>query len=187
MLAFYGCSCHRSQIGQRTVVMAGRREATRPAIENVAGLDTIRFLAALCVVLGHGASFPLAAYIPEKVGMWRVLVGLNSSLFNGVAAVLVFFAVSGFCIHYRFAAGAVFQAAPFLCRRLLRIGIPFAGASAVVHLVGPGATAALDAVIWTFYPTLRIGFQQFGILACTLVSLGISVALILLNWDLAYY
>ena len=73
--------------------MAGRREATRQAVENVAGLDTIRFLAALCVVLGHGASFPLAAYIPEKVGMWRVLMGLNSSLFNGVAAVLVFFVV----------------------------------------------------------------------------------------------
>lgn len=66
--------------------MAERDETKKPRIEHVAGLDTIRVLAALCVAFGHGASFPFPAYVPEKIGIWRVLVGIYAGAFNGVAA-----------------------------------------------------------------------------------------------------
>lgn len=176
--------------------MASPDETRKPRAETIAGLDTIRFVAATCVVFSHGALFPVASYVPERTGMWRVIVGLNASMYNGVAAVLVFFVVSGFCIHYRFAAGAPFRTTPFLARRLLRIAIPMIGAFAIARIFGAAAIGALDEVIWTLYceliyyalyPLLRIGFRQFGLVTIAVASSAISIALVLLQWKFGFY
>jgi peptidoglycan/LPS O-acetylase OafA/YrhL len=164
--------------------------------KEVAGLDTIRFLAAMCVAFGHGALFPVAAYVPEKTGLWAILVGLNNSAFNGVAAVMIFFVISGFCIHYKYACGQRFLTVPFLSRRLLRIAIPVLAAIALANLLGAQAQGALDAVLWSLYyemiyyliyPALRILFSALGIWACIACSTLISIVLIAFNWGLAYY
>jgi peptidoglycan/LPS O-acetylase OafA/YrhL len=176
--------------------MAECEEVGASRLENVVGLDSVRFLAALCVALGHGANFPLGDYVPAKVGIWRLLADLNENMFNGTAAVLVFFVVSGFCIHYRFAAGASFRTGPFLCRRILRIAIPMVVAMTLARLAGEKAVGAVNTVIWTLfceliyyalYPALRIGFRRFGALACTLIAFGASLALILAKLDFALY
>jgi peptidoglycan/LPS O-acetylase OafA/YrhL len=162
----------------------------------VGGLDTIRFLAAICVVFSHGAFFPVAAYIPEKAGIWAAITGLNNSAFNGVAAVLIFFVISGFCIHYRYACGRPFLLMPFLTRRLIRIVIPAAVSIALANCLGAEARGALDAVLWSLYyemiyylmyPALRMAFLSFAIVPCIAVSIMISAVLIALNWDIAYY
>jgi peptidoglycan/LPS O-acetylase OafA/YrhL len=176
--------------------MAGRGESVKPRSEHIGGLDTIRVLAALCVAFGHGAGFPLFAYLPERTGPWRILAGIYGGAFNGVAAVLVFFVVSGFCIHYRFAAGAPFRTMPFLCRRAVRIAIPMIAAIAISRLYGKLAIEALDAVIWTLYceliyyalyPALRLGFQKIGVTGCLLLSILISAGMIVGGWQFAYY
>lgn len=164
--------------------------------KNVAGLDSIRFLAAMFVAFSHGANFPIADYVPAKVGIWAALVGLNNVAFNGVAAVMIFFVISGFCIHYRYAGGQPFLIVPFLWRRMLRIAIPAATAVILAYFLGAAAQNALNAVIWTLYyemiyyvlyPVLRILFGALTVSGCVACSIIISIALIAWHWKVAYY
>ncbi|MEI9803750.1 MAG: hypothetical protein WDN48_03840 [Pseudolabrys sp.] len=60
-------------------LMANPQEASEPGKHTVPGLDTIRFLAAMFVVFGHGALFPIYAYIPKE-GIWRLLGGIHGQL-----------------------------------------------------------------------------------------------------------
>lgn len=94
------------------------------------GLDSIRFVAALVVMLSHGYGFDFQTLFDGRVApeqlLPRVLWLLAGNLYNGQAAVIVFFIVSGFCIHYPYASGKAFVDREFLLRRYLRIGIPIA-------------------------------------------------------------
>jgi peptidoglycan/LPS O-acetylase OafA/YrhL len=85
-------------------------------MERIKGLDQLRFLMAFIVILGHGA-------LPRfENSALRWLIG-NS--FVGVAAVIVFFILSGFVIHYPYAAGKKkIKIMEFYFRRLSRIIIP---------------------------------------------------------------
>lgn len=169
--------------------------APRTSATHVVGLDAIRFLAAMCVAFGHGARFPIDQYVP-RAGVWRVIVGLNNSAFNGVAAVIIFFVISGFCIHYIYACGKPFSVLPFLARRLLRIATPLVCAVVLANLIGADARGALDAVLWTLYyemiyyvayPLLRPLFVSIGVRACIGGSMVISCVLIASHWGFAYY
>ena len=162
----------------------------------IRGLDAIRFVAALIVALNHGAAPPFAEWF-GRTALWsRALAGLPGVLFNGVAAVLVFFVISGFCIHYPYARGAPFRWAPFYARRGLRILIPFAAAMLVSRLLGPGAQSALGAVIWSIYceliyyllyPLLRMAFATIGLRPVLLVVSAVSAAIVLLQWNVLFY
>ena len=162
----------------------------------IRGLDAIRFVAALIVALSHGAAPPFAEWF-GKTALWsRALVGLSGIMFNGVAAVLVFFVISGFCIHYSYARGALFRWAPFYARRGLRILIPFAAALLLSRLLGRAAQSALGAVIWSIYceliyyllyPILRIGFASVGLRLVLVAVSVISAGIVLLQWNVLFY
>ena len=137
--------------------------------EEVRGLDTLRFVAAAAVALGHGAAFPLGEWLGKGAAWQRLLIGAYDISFDGVAAVIVFFVVSGFCIHYGPATGAPFRTLPFWVRRGVRIAIPLLGAVGVADLLGPAAQGALEVVLWSvyceliyyaLYPALRSGVRQ---------------------------
>jgi peptidoglycan/LPS O-acetylase OafA/YrhL len=104
-------------------------------ITHVRGLDTLRAVLALWVVVNHHAAgaldFPTAANHFVRFGIW-----LFEIFFNGQAAVILFFIVSGFCIHWPYAAGNPLSSDKFLARRLLRIGLPLAAALVLGWLVG---------------------------------------------------
>lgn len=162
----------------------------------IAGLDTLRFIAAACVALGHGAAFPLSAYVSKESELSRILIGIYNCTFNGIAAVLIFFIISGFCIHYSFASGVPFRTIPFLTRRLIRIVIPVLAALVLAAILGHGAEEGLKWVLWSLYcemiyyalyPILRLIFEPFGLLFCAGVSFLVSAAVIAFNWDTAYY
>ncbi len=91
-------------------------------LQHVLGLDTVRCFAALSVVLAHILG-------PEMPGM-LVKLGLNKSLaefakyiFTGHPAVIVFFVVSGFCIHYPYTRRKL-PVVAFTVARWTRIMIP---------------------------------------------------------------
>jgi peptidoglycan/LPS O-acetylase OafA/YrhL len=135
-------------------------------------------------------------YVPAKAGAWAVIVGLNNSAFNGVAAVIVFFVISGFCIHFAYACGQPFAVLPFLARRLLRIAIPVVCAIGLASLMGAEARGALGAVLWTLYyemiyyvvyPLLRIIFRSLGVVGCLAISTVVSLGLIASHWGTPYY
>lgn len=162
----------------------------------IGGLNTLRFAAASCVVLSHGGAFPFAAYFPEHTGISRILLGIYACAFNGPAAVLVFFLISGFCIHFAFACGMPFRTLPFLTRRMIRIAIPVMAALAGAAMLGPWAKGGLQLVLWSLYcemsyyvayPIMRLVFLRTGLLVFTLALFGVSLVLIGLNWHVMYF
>ncbi len=162
----------------------------------IAGLNTLRFAAATCVVLSHGGAFPFSAYFPSHDGLSRILLGIYSCAFNGPAAVLVFFVISGFCIHYSFACGMPFRTIPFLTRRLIRISIPVVAALLLAELMGPYARGGLYLVLWSLYcemayyvayPLMRLVFTRTGLLLFTVASFLISAILIAICWHTPYF
>jgi peptidoglycan/LPS O-acetylase OafA/YrhL len=78
-------------------------------MNRVGGLDKARALAALSVMLGH----LIAPYLP----------GALRYVFTGAPAVIAFFVVSGFCIHYPYRDKPL-PVFAFVTARFLRIGIP---------------------------------------------------------------
>jgi len=90
----------------------------------VHGLDALRFISAVWVVFSH-LPFPDPVAAVEK-GTWfgTIMRGLVHNLFNGQAAVIVFFVISGFCIHRPFVHGAKLSLRAFWTQRFLRIGLP---------------------------------------------------------------
>jgi peptidoglycan/LPS O-acetylase OafA/YrhL len=162
----------------------------------VRGLDTLRFVAALTVALSHGAGPPMALWLGKTAVWTRLFIGAYDISFDGVAAVMVFFVVSGFCIHYPPASGAPFRTLPFLARRGIRILVPLLGALALATALGAAAVGALAAVVWSIYceliyyalyPLLRLAFRRFGVRRVLLVSCLISAAMIAVGWRAAFY
>lgn len=110
----------------------------RGAQSRIRGLDSIRFIAAMIVVFGHGAFLDLSAWIASDQMPGRLFVGLYNNLFAGQAAVIVFFLVSGFCIHYPFRNATQIPLSAYYAQRYVRIGLPML--AAVVLAAWAGAT-----------------------------------------------
>jgi len=70
-------------------------------MNRIKGLDSIRFLLAFTVLVGHmGLQFPDFSKLNNVyIINFLKLFGL---IFNGPAAVIIFFILSGFVIHYPF-------------------------------------------------------------------------------------
>jgi len=131
---------------------------------HVAGIDSLRFLAALWVVFSHFGFAPVFQHLDRSTPAGFILNAGMGVLFSGPAAVVVFFVVSGFCIHYPFVAGRPFVLVPYLIRRYVRITIPMAMAMLLTELSGVGMQFLFGAVLWslvaelmyyTIYPALR--------------------------------
>lgn len=106
--------------------------------ERIVGIDSIRAFAALSVMLAHtlGPILPdLVRILPFNLGS---LTELSKYIFTGHPAVIVFFVVSGFCIHYPYVNGTL-PILPFWAARWTRIMIPAVIAiicAKLVHLTG---------------------------------------------------
>lgn len=167
----------------------------------VAGLDTIRFVAAVSVVLHHVS--PLPAHWAE--GGWGMLLHL---VFNGPAAVMVFFVLSGFVIHYPYTQRSMGSPIPFWIQRWIRIGLPAAVITVVtlkipligvfppwegfrLEPLGNGAgfvdrsglmwSLVAEAVYYGLYPGLRILGVRVG--WSRLAALSVVPAVLLLLWQ----
>jgi len=162
----------------------------------IKGLDTLRFVAAAIVALSHGAAFPLGDWLGKGTLPARLLVGAYDVSFDGVAAVIVFFVISGFCIHHGPASGAPFKVLPFWTRRGVRIAGPLIGALVLARALGAAATGALEVVLWSvyceliyyaLYPLLRVAFRRFGLRTVLIVSLALSASMIAVDWRAPFY
>jgi peptidoglycan/LPS O-acetylase OafA/YrhL len=95
---------------------------TKASSHRVRGLDSIRFLCALWVAFSHGAYPPLTlGHDPNSLVAWFIN-GCYTTLFCGPAAVIIFFVISGFCIHYPYREKwSKAYVIPFLLSRAIRI------------------------------------------------------------------
>jgi peptidoglycan/LPS O-acetylase OafA/YrhL len=91
-----------------------------------AGLDSIRFLCALWVVFQHLRVPSLGLFIDASApaAAWAVTI-VDRSFSLGQSPVIIFFVISGFCIHYPHSKdNAIPSNSAYLMRRYIRIGVP---------------------------------------------------------------
>ena len=162
----------------------------------VQGLDTLRFAAAAWVAFSHGAKLPVADMVDASTLAGKVLIAANNATFNGAAAVMVFFVLSGFVIHLPYAQGRVLETPQFLVRRLVRIMIPAALFAALAAALGETYEEAADSVLWSLYaelvfycmyPWLRMAFTAIGSTSVTIVSFLAAIPLVAWNWHVIYF
>lgn len=133
--------------------------------ERVKGLDSIRLLCAIWVACSHGGYPPITVLLDTTNFIGWMVNGVYTSLFCGPAAVIVFFVISGFCIHfpYRKSWSKTFII-PFIVARLARILIPIIFASFFIRMIGFNTSIFYLLVGWSiiceiayylFYPFLR--------------------------------
>lgn len=133
----------------------------------VRGLDSVRFLAAVVVAFSHGYGFNFHVFA-DKNDVGKSLLNsvywlLAGNLYPGQAAVIVFFIISGFCIHYPYYKGKPFCVLEFLARRYIRIGIPILACLALANyffeiraLAYVGLWSLIcELIYYSAYPLLR--------------------------------
>ena len=167
---------------------------TEPKVAHVNGLDAIRAVLALWVVVNHyaygGLSFPRSDHPLIRTGLWLFEIS-----FSGQAAVIIFFIISGFCIHWPYNAGKQLSAGEFLVNRGIRIGLPLCAALIVGLAAGLRPRSVLTDVllcgvpVWSLwceiiyyilYPLLNRLISKWGVKSLFGMSLvpaiGIFVA-----------
>lgn len=157
----------------------GMNNASGPARVRLDGLDALRGLCALAVVLGH-VNLPELGY--GAVG--KILAFLFQVVSNGPAAVVVFFVVSGLCIHLPQAGGRRLSVPVFYARRSIRIGIPMVAGFLLAFATG--AVSEYSGVLWSLiaelvyyaiYPLLLASAKRVGwhvvLAASCLAALGL--------------
>ena len=135
------------------------------------GFDAIRFVCAFWVVMYHDTGIGVPHHHIVGPFLWRAVQALWSLSFNGAAAVMVFFVISGFAIHYPFRHGETPAWGEYYLRRYIRIGIPAGVAVTLLWFAGPLPSSLENAVIWslyaeaiyyTVYPLLMLGRRRLG-------------------------
>jgi peptidoglycan/LPS O-acetylase OafA/YrhL len=143
------------------------------------------------VAFGHGAWLPIPALSQHWGSAGRALSALSNTSFNGVAAVIVFFLISGFCIHLPYVGASKIDLRDFYIRRYVRIGGPLLIILAIAQFWPDPAARAVHLVLWSVYcelayytlypfllPLLRAPRIQYAIAVTTILA----VVLIALRW-----
>lgn len=112
-------------------------------MKKILGLNSIRFFCAFIVLIGHfGIPLP-DSFLDSPVGK------LFLTTINGPAAVIIFFLISGFVIHYPFKDLDSIDMVPYYTRRLLRIGIPALSAVLLYHFLHMEMLPPRYGILWS--------------------------------------
>jgi peptidoglycan/LPS O-acetylase OafA/YrhL len=154
---------------------------------HVGGLDSVRLVCALVVVFGHIGGPPLLDGVNRASRLGWALHAAYGNLFAGPAAVIVFFVISGFCIHYPYRDAEI----PYLsyyARRYFRILMPMAAAVALGTALGVKLTLLADSILWSLlaeeiyyliYPLLRQLRKRVSFRVMIAVAFGLAYLVVL--------
>lgn len=157
-------------------------------MKHVVPISSVRFFLAAWVFLSH-FPYPILSQHQSNPALWILRSVLKNS-FNGPAAVVTFFVISGFCIHFPNRQGKEIPSwAAYYARRYVRILIPMAVAIALAMPLRLQLGFYLNFVLWSLiceeiyyliYPALlnlqrRLGWKTLSVLAwiaslCVLAS-----------------
>ena len=149
----------------------------------VVGLDSLRFVLALIVVLGHGAAPSFTEEFLTRFPFLIIFAAIYNNVFVGQAAVMAFFVISGFCIHYPYAAGKKLKVQDFYIKRLWRIGIPAIVALGIYELIfnlflGVLWSIVCEIIYYLLYPIIlkyKTKYLKQILIYSIIVSYGISL------------
>lgn len=176
--------------------MTASIQAKPAAVEKVriGGLDSIRFICALTVAINHfGALLPKEWFGADPGILGKIGWLLSAYTTNGPVGVIVFFVISGFCIHYPQATTQRVALPQYYCRRLIRICIPALVAIGVWHAVGLAIewpdcdifwSVVCEIIYYLGYPLLLLLRRRFGWGPMIALSYLAAYALLFGNLDL---
>jgi peptidoglycan/LPS O-acetylase OafA/YrhL len=168
-----------------SAAVVGSTESAR-----VAGLDTVRFVCAMWVLFGHLGFIPLISGIDRSHTLGNLIAGSYGNLVSGPAAVVVFFVISGFCIHYPFRNGAPIPLRSYYARRYARVLLPMAAAILLGYPLGIELGLLTDSILWSLvceeiyyliYPALLRVRQHLGMRPLLGVSFVVAVLMVLVK------
>jgi len=155
-----------------------------PFFQNI---DLIRFFSAFVVFISHISAFFYIGRVQQYqvIKHSSVLTSLTD-ITPGVPAVVLFFIVSGVCIHAPYSRGKNINILEFYVRRYVRIGIPFLLAYfACICITGSFSLEPIDvlwslmceAVFYALYPFLIYSIRFLGFNLVFALSIMASIAL----------
>lgn len=161
------------------------------------GLDSIRFFMALFVVLVHNnLVFPLFYGVGDNDKIGSFLNSVYLIFFNAPAAVIVFFLISGICIHYQYRNGKELHLLSYYPRRYIRILVPLFFSALLFYAVGLPIEFSTDAVFWSIvceeiyyliYPFVLSFSRKFGWVPILVLSYMFSYFVAFSNLDAKAY
>lgn len=163
-----------------SLILGGKPAQSKPDAR-LAGVDSIRFWLAIWVYFSH---FAPAFHVRAHAGLViAALSGIANNLFNGAAAVIGFFIISGLCIHYPYRDHAAISVPQFYIRRYVRILMPFLAAIALARCSGLDLIGFYNSILWslvaeliyyTLYPAFRIAMRVFTLRVLVAASFAVS-------------
>lgn len=161
-------------------------------MKRILGLDSFRAIGAIIVMMGHGAVPPITSGYDESSFWAWAFNGVYGGSFSGPAAVIMFFVISGICIHYPYAEGKKMDLEEFFIRRYIRILIPMIAAVLLARITGfvswdnprliagiPGWSLIAEMIYYAIYPLLLILTTNTRVKWKTLVYITFVIALVL--------
>lgn len=123
---------------------------------HIRSLDTLRFVCALWVVMGHFGPPPITIGIDKTSTAGWVVNSVFNNSFSGPCAVMVFFVISGFCINYPHTSSNTITSLPaYFSRRYVRIVGPMTVAILIARY---GLLFPLDlfdkTILWSLFAEL---------------------------------
>ena len=138
-------------------------------------------------MFSHNGPLPLTAGFDQTNKLSIIVNGFYTGFWSGPAAVILFFIVSGFCIHYPYASGKKFNLKEFYLRRYIRIGIPILIALLLVRITKmvdegnkdwlagiPAWSLVAEIIYYSIYPLLYKVLKERWVII-TLFSFIISL------------
>ncbi|MEM5438825.1 acyltransferase [Paraburkholderia diazotrophica] len=149
-------------------------------------IDAIRFLAAFWVLMYHFRPPAFKELLPHQLAsLSGALWSGSTALFAGPAAVIVFFVISGYCIHSAYHRDVALKPVNYYASRFVRIGVPLVILLCVVQPLPTGQNY-LESVLWSLYcemvyyavyPILRPRFRYIGeMIVGTAMAAAVMVA-----------
>lgn len=151
-------------------------------------IDAIRFLAAFWVLMYHFKPPLFKELLPHRLAfLGSALWSGSTMLFAGPAAVIVFFVISGYCIHNAYQKDVTLKPINYYASRFIRIGLPLVILLCVVQPL-PSGQNYLESVLWSLYcemiyyavyPILRLRFRYLGEMVIgSAIAAGVMVAIV---------
>ena len=167
-----------------------QKASGRLGTDRVRGLDSIRFICAVWVLIGHAGPLPYVMDIDRSTTFGFLVRGVLHNFISGPAAVIVFFVISGFCIHFPYRHATSVELLPYFARRHIRILIPVAAAVLLGGLVGVKLSIFQDSILWslvceelyyTLYPIILRARARWGWPTLIAVTFASAYAVVLTN------